>query len=38
MTRPVIGVIANAHTIGDDYHIQGATAPLIATATGLCCR
>ena len=23
MTRPVIGVIANAHTIGDDYHIQG---------------
>lgn len=23
MSRPVIGVIANAHTIGDDYHIQG---------------
>jgi putative glutamine amidotransferase len=24
MSRPVIGVIANAHTINDDYHIQGA--------------
>ena len=24
MSRPVIGVIANAHTINDDYHVQAA--------------
>jgi putative glutamine amidotransferase len=24
MSRPVIGVIANAHVINDDYHVQGA--------------
>jgi len=24
MPKPVIGVLANSHVIGDDYHIQGA--------------
>jgi putative glutamine amidotransferase len=24
MSRPIIGVIANAHTINDDYHVQAA--------------
>lgn len=24
MSRPVIGIIANAHTINDDYHVQAA--------------